>query len=84
LNTLTGYVGSFQIAGMSKVQFVLGHTKYLAESKEVAQAFVDYWQPNFTRISPLKTNWKIKGIERAPGWVPIPIDMENKIEYGKS
>lgn len=66
-----------------KTQFVFNSRKYIAPSKTEAENFIKFWDSPFSKIFPLKTGWKINMTERAPGWVPIPVFDDDRIEYGK-
>lgn len=63
-----------------KVQFYFNGRKYIAPSKAEAYDFLNYWR-EMGRARRLVIGWKIEMVERAPSYVPIPVDMENKIEY---
>lgn len=66
-----------------KVQFCFNGHKYIAPSKQEAEIFLEFWDGWAAKIFPLDTSWDIKFVERAPGWVPVPIDLGHKIEYSK-
>lgn len=64
-----------------KVRFEFAGKMYVAESKRRAWLFLNYWDSKSPNIFRLRINWKIKGVERAPDWVPVPVDLGNQIEY---
>jgi len=66
-----------------KAQFVFNGKKYISETKKQAQDFLKYWDSPFSKVFELKIGWNINGIERAPGWVLVPVIEDDKIEYEK-
>lgn len=66
-----------------KCHFIFHGRKYLSDSKYNAWGFVQFWGEGNPNIFKLDTTWDIKGIERAPGWVPERVDFEDRIEYAK-
>jgi hypothetical protein len=66
-----------------KVQFNFNGHRYFAPSKQEAIKFIEYWDGVVMNIHPFSTNWDIKTVERGPGWVPVPVFDDDRIEYGK-
>lgn len=66
-----------------KTQFVFNGRKYLSPSKEESKRFLDFWDGWASKIHPLQTTWNLTTIERAAGWIPIPVIDDDKIEYSK-
>lgn len=64
-----------------KYQFIINSRVYFSGSKKDAEKFIAYWDSPFSKVMTFKTSWKIKGIELAPKWVPIPVLIDDKIEY---
>lgn len=62
-------------------QFIFNGRKYLSPNKDEVKNFCKYWDSPFSQIFHLETSWKITVIERAPGWVPVPVFERNLIEY---
>lgn len=73
---------------MKAYQFVFNGHSYITPSKREYKAFRKLWAGNDwigECTKSFKCWWKIEGIERAPGYIPISVHdfLEGRVEYEK-
>lgn len=59
-----------------KVSFTLFNRSYYAETKRDALDFINYWRGPMTRIHRIVTTWKIKGVEKSPGYIFQKVELD--------